>query len=107
MTQRRFYSEKQIIDLIDQAYRDSERALKEADGLEAEIVAMRLLPDAQQCQIDAKRDQQRALRKYATNKIEKRAEYLKQKLAEFRTDLLKFGPRDSERLRTEDRSVVR
>lgn len=78
MTQRRYYSEEQIIKAIDGCHRASETGLKKVEALEEQIRQLRADPKCSHISIEALRITQRRWAKYATNQIEKKAKRLKE-----------------------------
>lgn len=103
----RYYTENEILLRIDKCYANSLQALKEADGIEAQIKVLRMDPAATQGALDELREEQDKLRRYAENQIQKNARRLKDRLATMRTKLLSFAIRDANNLRASDMSVRR
>ncbi len=104
MKGQRYYTEVELCTLIDRCYAKSNGALAKCDQIEVQIIQLRQEPN-RRTYIEELRDKQRRLRVYANNQIDKSAQRLKDKLAEMRTGILPWGPRDSRNLRANDRSV--
>jgi hypothetical protein len=117
MSNRRYYSEQEIIALIDKAQASALLKSTQADVNEAE--AKDLFRRAQQLEnisehigaaelrTQGKHHLENAdkLRVSARNLIEKKCRKLKEKLSEFRTEMLPFTGQSVARARSNDRSI--